>query len=352
MADRHHQPGLRGRRRRGRPPSGGGSDTSSVDAPFVDDFGTIGGEQIAPGSSTFFPSIAVNDLGDALIGFSASAPTIHPGSYLAARIVDAPAGSSGTPTILREGTDYYLRTFGGGSNRWGDYSAVALDPSDGCFWVYNQHAIGAGTPIDSEDGRWGTALGRTCTVLDDAFFDDFDDGALAGDWIYSRGDWTETGGAIRGVPDDDVGIKTKARAIADPAFGGCDLCTVDTWMMTTELVPDHTSATVHTRLLAWYVDKKTNLAVTLKPEQDKVVVRQKEEGELLIREDLEGHDLEPDVLYNVRVEFTGAAFEVYLGGELITPQPVMFSIPPSGRLGFQSRDSTAVVHRVGVGTPP
>ena len=37
---------------------------------------------------------------------------------------------------------------------------MSVDPSDDVtFWVFNEYAITRGTPIDSEDGRWGTAFG-------------------------------------------------------------------------------------------------------------------------------------------------------------------------------------------------
>jgi len=130
----------------------------------VEDQGDIGGEDIATGTATFFPSIAVNDLGDLVVGFSASASTIYPGAYYTSRLSgDAPGTTSGSE-VLRAGIDYYYRAFGG-SNRWGDYSGAMLDPDTGCFWVYNQYASTRGTVLGSyptEDGRWTTAFGEVC----------------------------------------------------------------------------------------------------------------------------------------------------------------------------------------------
>jgi len=54
-------------------------NTTNLNALTLADQGNIGGEDIAPNTSTFFPSIAVNSVGDVGIGFSASAATIFQG---------------------------------------------------------------------------------------------------------------------------------------------------------------------------------------------------------------------------------------------------------------------------------
>ncbi len=130
------------------------------------DQGSIGGEDIAPGTFTFFPSLAVNALGEMVVGFSASAPTIYPGSYFASRSPLDPAGTLSPSGQLRSGLASYVRTFGAitDRNRWGDYSKASVDPSNDCMWVFNQHAITQGTPtgMPPQTGRWGTAAGRVC----------------------------------------------------------------------------------------------------------------------------------------------------------------------------------------------
>lgn len=127
----------------------------------LDDQGDIGGEDIAAGTFTFFPSVAVNSVGSAQFGFSASAPTIFPGAFVTGREAGDPAGTVQASETVHAGEDYYIRIFasgGGVSNRWGDYSGIALDPiNDNLFWVFNQYAALRGTVIDGEDGRWGTA---------------------------------------------------------------------------------------------------------------------------------------------------------------------------------------------------
>jgi hypothetical protein len=135
----------------------------------LDDQGDIGGEDIAPGTSTFFPSVAVNSDGDAKFGFSASAASIYAGAYVTGRRDLAPAGTVEASDVVHAGEDSYVRTFGGPRNRWGDYSGISLDPTnDRFFWVFNQYADERGTPTGPptarEDGRWGTAWVR-CKFL-------------------------------------------------------------------------------------------------------------------------------------------------------------------------------------------
>lgn len=123
--------------------------------------GTIGGEDLAVGAHTYFPSIFRNAAGDIIVGFSISSPRLNGSSAYATRRATDPAGQMRPAALLAKGTDYYLRRFGGTSNRWGDYSGAALDPNDGSFWIYNQHAIGRGTITATlQDGRYATTWGR------------------------------------------------------------------------------------------------------------------------------------------------------------------------------------------------
>jgi hypothetical protein len=139
-------------------------DTSVGVATLVQQ-GDIGGEDIAPGTYTFFPSVALNRFGAAAFGFSASAPTIYAGAFVTARSpFDAP-GTVRRSELVHAGLAPYVRTFGGGRNRWGDYTGIATDPANNDFyWVFNQYADTPGDPTGPpgpvEDGRWGTAWAR------------------------------------------------------------------------------------------------------------------------------------------------------------------------------------------------
>ena len=154
-------------------------DTSTLGSPVASDQGSIDGDDIAAGTHTFFPSIAVNAADELAIGFSASASTIFGTSAYTTRAAADPAGTTTGSTVLRAGLDFYIRTFDSppcdpspARNRWGDYSGAAIDPAnDQCFWIYNEHAIARGSGSTggcngrpaTEDGRWGTAFGNACT---------------------------------------------------------------------------------------------------------------------------------------------------------------------------------------------
>ena len=145
--------------------------------------GEIGGEDIAVGATTFFPSIGVNASGDAGITFNASAGTIFPGAY--ATSIDGTTGSVGASETVQAGADDYVRTFGG-TNRWGDYSKISLDPSDGGFWAVNSAAISNGTLLSAEDGRWQVFI-RELDILLPVELSSFD--------VYAKGkdamlEWT------------------------------------------------------------------------------------------------------------------------------------------------------------------
>ncbi|MCU0756021.1 MAG: hypothetical protein MUE46_12995 [Xanthomonadales bacterium] len=138
-------------------------DTSNLAALTRADIGYIGGDQITPNAHTSFPAVAVNAVGDMAVGFSVTGSGIFPSSAYTWRAASDAPGSTRTPQVLRAGTDFYIRTFSGTANRWGDYSGAAVDPSDGCFWISNQHAITRGTISNgTQDGRWMVATGRFC----------------------------------------------------------------------------------------------------------------------------------------------------------------------------------------------
>jgi len=137
--------------------------TATLGATSLTDQGDVGGEDIASGTFTFFPAIAVNSTDDVIIGFAASAPSIFPGAYYAGRYSTDSPGTVNPSVVVKAGVDFYERTFGGARNRWGDYTGASVSPvNDQTFWVYNEYAMTRGTPlgIPPEDGRWGTAYAK------------------------------------------------------------------------------------------------------------------------------------------------------------------------------------------------
>jgi hypothetical protein len=108
-----------------------------------------------PSLSYFYPSIAVNPIGDVVVGFSGSNSSTYASTYA---VVGASAGgvvggslSFGAPVQTKAGTDLYSAT------RWGDYSAVTPDPADpGIFWAHQEYAANRYTFSSTTYGNWAT----------------------------------------------------------------------------------------------------------------------------------------------------------------------------------------------------
>ncbi len=138
--------------------------TSTTGAPSSLASGGVGGEDVVAGAYTYYPSLAVDSEGNIGIGFAASHGTLYAGAYFVTR--DGGSGTLSPTETVKVGEDYYNRTFGGPRNRWGDYTRVALDPTDEALWVINEVALPRGTATGpGEDGRWGVFLGRFAPLV-------------------------------------------------------------------------------------------------------------------------------------------------------------------------------------------
>ncbi len=95
----------------------------------------------------FNPSIAANSLGDVVISFTRSGNAStgaagDAGSYAVAGTTLGAVTTFGSDIALQPGLVNNYHVIGGAGERWGDYSAVSLDPSDDLsFWVANEYAL-------------------------------------------------------------------------------------------------------------------------------------------------------------------------------------------------------------------
>ncbi len=90
-----------------------------------------------------FPSIAVNDFGDVLIGFSGGDPTTFMSTYFVAGQTVGGVTTFSSIQQSKAGVADYQGLDGIGRNRWGDYSATVLDPSNPrSFWTFQEFASG------------------------------------------------------------------------------------------------------------------------------------------------------------------------------------------------------------------
>ena len=115
--------------------------------------------------SFFYPSIAVNATGQILVGFSGSSPSTYAGDYAVTGTFDGTTTTFGSPQVIKAGTGPYFIDYGTGRNRWGDYSAVMLDPNDpNTFWSIQEWASTVGTVSNSTWSTQITAFGVQQTV--------------------------------------------------------------------------------------------------------------------------------------------------------------------------------------------
>lgn len=95
-------------------------------------------------------SIAMDKMGDIGLAYSASSSTINPSIRFTGRVPSDPLGTMETEASILVGTG----SQNGGLSRWGDYTALQVDPSDDCtFWYVNQYEKVSGS------FNWSTNIG-------------------------------------------------------------------------------------------------------------------------------------------------------------------------------------------------
>ena len=105
-----------------------------------------------------FPSIAVNQFDDVLLGFSSFSTNQYASANYAFRAYCDPAGEFRLPAVLNAGEGVYWK---GTPNRWGDYSATQPDPvNDGSFWTIQEYALPQVGTLTNFSGRWATWWGQ------------------------------------------------------------------------------------------------------------------------------------------------------------------------------------------------
>jgi hypothetical protein len=110
------------------------------------------------GSNYFaFPSIAVNRFNDVLIGHSRYCSNQYVSADYAFRGYSDQLNIMHSDFAFKNGEDSYLNISAEG-NRWGDYSAACVDPTnDADFWTVQEYSRPhVGTLTVNGSGRWGT----------------------------------------------------------------------------------------------------------------------------------------------------------------------------------------------------
>ncbi len=97
-------------------------------------------------ASRWMASISMNDEGSIGLAYNVSSASIYPSIRFTGRTgCDALGQMTIAEQSLKEGTSF------NNSNRWGDYSCLVTDPSDGSFWYTGSYASA---------GTWSTYIGN------------------------------------------------------------------------------------------------------------------------------------------------------------------------------------------------
>jgi hypothetical protein len=123
----------------------------------------IYGNLSSDGVHRWMSSLAVDDTGAMALGYSAASASLDPAIRYAGRLSNDPLGTlPRTEASMIEGGGSQTGNCGPSTcTRWGDYSAMSIDPSDGCtFWYTTEYYAADG--LD-----WHTRIGHfafpTCT---------------------------------------------------------------------------------------------------------------------------------------------------------------------------------------------
>src|SRR3954470_11393070 len=107
-------------------------------APSIYQQGTV----VDPDTDYWLGSIAMDRVGNMALGFSASSHTLFSSVYVAGRRPTDPLGAMYGPLVLASGSGVQINSF----KRWGDYSAMTVDPKDDCtFWFTEEYYTASGS---------------------------------------------------------------------------------------------------------------------------------------------------------------------------------------------------------------
>ena len=108
----------------------------------------------------WMPSLNVDWQGNLSIGYSASSTTVDPGIRYAGRLAGDPLNTLAQgEAVMTPGTGHQTST----SGRWGDYSSMFVDPTDGCTF-YHTHEYYSATSASAWNTRVGSFKYPTCTA--------------------------------------------------------------------------------------------------------------------------------------------------------------------------------------------
>lgn len=112
------------------------------------------------GEHRFFGDLAVNHCGEMMIGYSKGSSATWPGIWYTGRGAGDAPGTLRSEQRLRAGEETYTsfeRIDPGEARRWGDYTAMTIDPDGLRFWYIGEYSTSATAATDA--ANWGTYVG-------------------------------------------------------------------------------------------------------------------------------------------------------------------------------------------------
>ena len=94
-------------------------------------------------------SIAMDKIGDIALGYSVSSGAVYPSIAFAGRVPSDPPGALETETTVVTGSGSQTVNL----SRWGDYSAMTIDPTDDCTFWYTQEYM-----VTNGSWNWNTRI--------------------------------------------------------------------------------------------------------------------------------------------------------------------------------------------------
>jgi len=110
----------------------------------------------------YYTALMATEDSSVVITFSRSGTTEYIGAFVSGRNVNDPPGLASSVPI-KSGEANYVKDFGSGRNRWGDYMGIGLDPVEpDAIWALTEYA-------SSPSSTWGTWFGKVNLVNTGAY---------------------------------------------------------------------------------------------------------------------------------------------------------------------------------------
>jgi hypothetical protein len=97
------------------------------------------------GIDAYYPAVTMDPAGDLFVSLTASSSSLFPSAAALEVAFGAPPGTISGASVFQLGA----KTYGG--TRWGDYSAISVDPATGAIWAAAEYSAAGSSR------NWGTA---------------------------------------------------------------------------------------------------------------------------------------------------------------------------------------------------